>query len=47
MTRVSRLDAIRLFTISALLILSATAAVPRRAPVAEELAKAYGLDSFD
>ncbi len=46
MTRLTRLDAIRLFAISAVLILSATAAVPRRAPVVEELAKAYGLDSF-
>lgn len=46
MTRVSRLDVIRFCAVSAFLIFSATAAVPRRAPVVEELAKAYGLDSF-
>jgi hypothetical protein len=47
MTTVRRLDAVRLSVFSALLLLSATSAAPRRAAVTEELAKAYGLDSFD
>ncbi len=46
MTQLSRLGVTRLLAASALLFVSATSGAPRRAPVVEELAKTYGLDSF-
>jgi hypothetical protein len=42
----SRLDVIRLFAFSMLLILPATSMAQQRPPIAEQIAKAYGLDSF-
>jgi len=46
MTHVNRLDVIRLFAFSALLILSATTAAQQRPAIADQIAKTYGLDSF-
>ncbi len=46
MTTSRRRDAVGLLAFSALLVLSAIAAVPRRAPIADELARTYGVDSF-
>jgi hypothetical protein len=42
----SRLDVIRLFTFSMLLILPATSMAQQRPQIAEQIAKTYGLDSF-
>jgi hypothetical protein len=42
----SQLDVIRLFAFSMLLILPATSTAQQRPPIAEQIAKAYGLDSF-
>ncbi|WP_207230972.1 hypothetical protein [Bradyrhizobium sp. Leo121] len=42
----SRLDVIRLFAFSMLLILPATSGAQQLPPVAEQMAKTYGLDSF-
>src|SRR5262249_10725969 len=47
MTNLSRLDVIRLFALSMLLSLfSATSWAQQRPPIAEQVAKTYGLDSF-
>ena len=46
MTILSRLDVIRLLTLSNLLIFSATSEAPQVPPIAEQMAKTYGLDSF-
>ena len=47
MTNVSRLDVIRLFAFSMLLLLlPATSWAQQRPPIAEQMAKTYGLDSF-
>ncbi len=46
MTRSRRLDAGGLLAFSALLVLAVTSAVPRRAPIADQLARTYGIDSF-
>jgi len=46
MTHVNRLDVIRLFAFSALLILSATTGAQQRPAIADQIAKTYGLDSF-
>jgi hypothetical protein len=47
MTNLSRLDVIRLLAFSTLLlILSATSWAQQRPPIAEQMAKTYGLDSF-
>ena len=47
MTNLSRLDEIRLFVFSMLLlILPATSWAQQRPPIAEQIAKTYGLDSF-
>jgi len=46
MTNLSRLDVIRLFAFSMLLILPATSGAQQRPPIAEQIAKTYGLDSF-
>lgn len=47
MTNLSRLDAIRLFAFGILLsLLPATAWAEQRPPIAEQVAKTYGLDSF-
>ena len=47
MTNLSRLDVIRLFAFSMLLlILPATSWAQQRPPIAEQMAKTYGLDSF-
>ncbi len=45
-SKMTRLDVIRLLAISMLLILPATAEAQQSAPIAEQIAKAYGLDSF-
>jgi hypothetical protein len=42
----SRLDVIRLIAYSMLLILPATSGAQQRPPIAEQMAKTYGLDSF-
>jgi hypothetical protein len=46
MKYLSRLDVIRLLAFSVLFILPATAAAQQRPPVAEQMAKTFGLDSF-
>ena len=47
MTNLSRLDAIRLFVFGVLLlILPAASWAQQRPPIAEQMAKTYGLDSF-
>src|ERR1700704_141310 len=47
MTNLSRLDAIRLFVFGVLLlILPAASSAQQRPPIAEQMAKTYGLDSF-
>ena len=46
MKNLSRLDMIRLLACSMLLILPATSRAQQRPPIAEQLAKTYGLDSF-
>lgn len=46
MTNVGRLTVVRLLPLSVLLILPATSGAQQRAPIAEQIAKAYGLDSF-
>jgi hypothetical protein len=46
MKNLSRLDVIRLLACSMLLILPATSRAQQRPPIAEQLAKTYGLDSF-
>ncbi len=47
MTNLGQLDVIRLSAVSMLLlILSATAGAQQRPPIAEQMAKTYGLDSF-
>ena len=45
-SEVSRLDVMRLFAFSMLLILPATAVAQQSPPIAEQIAKTYGLDSF-
>ena len=48
MTNLSRLDAIRLFVFGVLLlILPAASWAQQRPPIAEQMAKTYGLDSFE
>jgi hypothetical protein len=42
----SRLDGIRLLACSLLVILPATAASPQRPPIAEQMAKTFGIDSW-
>ena len=46
MKNLSRLDVIRLLACSLLLILPATSGAQERAPLLEQIAKTYGLDSF-
>jgi hypothetical protein len=46
MKNLSRLDVIRLLACCMLLILPATSRAQQRPPIAEQLAKTYGLDSF-
>ena len=47
MTNSSRLNMIRLLAFAALpLVLAATSGAQERPPVAEQMAKTYGLDSF-
>ena len=46
MKKLSRLDVIRLLACSMLLILPGTSRAQQRPPIAEQLAKTYGLDSF-
>jgi len=46
MTHPSRLDVIRLFTLGTLLTLPATSGLQQRPPIAEQIARTYGLDSF-
>jgi len=46
MTNLSRLDVIRPLTFTMLFILSATSGAQQRPPIAEQVAKTYGLDSF-
>lgn len=43
----SRLDVIRLFAVSMLLIVPATSGAQQLPPIAEQMAKTYGLDSFE
>jgi hypothetical protein len=45
-SEMSRLDVMRLFALSMLLILPATAVAQQSPPNAEQIAKTYGLDSF-
>ena len=45
-SEMSRLDVIRLLAVSMLLLLPAIAVAQQSPPVAEQIAKAYGLDSF-
>ena len=45
-SEMSRLDMIRLLAVSMLLLLPATAKAQQSPPIAEQIAKAYGLDSF-
>jgi hypothetical protein len=47
MTHLSRPDAIRFLAFGALLILPAISAAQQLPPIAEQMAKTYGLDSFD
>jgi hypothetical protein len=47
MTKLSRFDGIRLFALGMLLTLSATSGAQQLPPVAEQMAKTFGLDSFD
>ena len=42
-----RLDVIRLLAVSMLLILPATLAAQARPPILEQIAKTYGIDSWD
>ena len=46
MTNLSRLDVIRLFAFSMLLLLLPATSWAQRPPIAEQMAKTYGLDSF-
>ena len=46
MRNLSRLDVIRLLSLSMLLVFAATTFAQQRPPIVEKLAKAYGLDSF-
>jgi hypothetical protein len=46
MTNLSRLKVIRLFAFSMLLLLPATSWAQQRPPIAEQMARTYGLDSF-
>jgi hypothetical protein len=46
MTNFSRLVGVRLFAFCMLLILPATSGAQQRPPIAEEIARTYGLDSF-
>ena len=46
MTNLSRLAVIRLLAFSLLLILPATSGAQQRAPILEQIAKTYGLDSY-
>jgi hypothetical protein len=46
MTILSRLDVVRLLTLSMLLILAATSEAQQLPPIAQQMAKTYGLDSF-
>ena len=46
MTNLSRLDVIRLLAFSMLVILPATSEARQLPPIAEQMAKTYGLDSF-
>src|SRR6267142_6974714 len=45
-SEMSRLDVIRLLAVSMLLLLPATAEAQQSPPIAEQIAKTYGLDSF-
>jgi hypothetical protein len=45
-SEISRLDVVRLLALSMLLILPATAEAQQSPPIAEQIAKTYGLDSF-
>jgi hypothetical protein len=47
MTNLSRLDVIRRLVFSMLLILPATLGAQQRPPILEQIAKTYGLDSWD
>jgi hypothetical protein len=47
MTKLNRFDAIRLFALGMLLTLSGTSGAQQVPPVAEQMAKTFGLDSFD
>jgi hypothetical protein len=47
MTKLSRLQGIRLIVLSALLMLPAISAAQQRPPILEQIAKTYGLDSWD
>jgi hypothetical protein len=46
MTILNRLDVIRLLAFGTLLILSTSSGAQQRPPIAEQMAKTYGLDSF-
>jgi hypothetical protein len=46
MTNLGRLDVIRIFAFNMLLILPATLGAQQRAPILDQIAKTYGLDSF-
>jgi hypothetical protein len=46
MTKLNRSDVIRLLAVSVLLILPATSEAQQLPPIAKQMAKAYGLDSF-
>ena len=47
MTKLSRFDGIRLFALGLLLILPVASGAQQLPPVAEQMAKTFGLDSFD
>jgi hypothetical protein len=47
MKNLSRLDVVRLLAISMLLILPATSWAQQRPPILEQIAKTYGIDSWD
>ena len=47
MTKLSRFDGIRLFALGVLMILSAPSGAQQLPPVAEQMAKTFGIDSFD
>jgi hypothetical protein len=47
MTNLGRLDGIRLFAFTMLLILPATLGAQTRPPILEQIAKTYGIDSWD